>query len=151
MIDIYRKGDTVELTLEGDEKNPTIFVCEMMTDEEEATFQYLRSVAVSQVEIQSNTDHKAMQERIKISVKQNRIMLASKVKRIINAPPGGETIESQSEVASILEAIPPEQVGQLRAALSDMNKARALKFRGHAVSGTPSREGRGGEAAQEAS
>jgi len=151
MIDIYRKGETVDLVLPGDDKNPTVFQCEVMTDEEEARFQLYRAYAVSQVESKGPNDLQAAAEKVRVNVRQNRSLLASKVKCIINAPPDGQTITDPEAIEGIIECLAPEQMGTLRASLSDMNELRKLKFRGDSPAGNATGAGENREAAPQES
>ena len=73
-------------------------------------------------------------------MRQNRELMAGKIVRIINAP-GGKTVEDREEILAIIEGLLPEQLAQLRAALSDYNELRRLRFRGDPLPGAPGREG----------
>lgn len=151
---LIAKGELVPLTLSVDTTEPVIIHCEVMSEEDEALFQFFKMDAMNKVEVHGANDYAAMAEKIRVAVGQNRAELKRKVMKLSNIPADETHTEpwetmDRSLIDEFVDLLMPEQAGELRGALSSYSEMRKLKFRVDPVSGDEAGEGEGGSGEQE--
>ena len=142
MLNTYLAGVDVPIHLPGDDDNPTLFYIEPMNAESTAVWHALQELAARKATelLEDDTpDSAAVGARARVS--QQISFLASRTKRIENAPPDGRTIEGLSDVTAYLRTLLYIQHNRLVGAFMDDNELKPLLFRPDPVPGTEGGEG----------